>query len=121
MAKNTVVAVTAALMASVSSQALSQGHGGVTVNVLTFTGPVISEPLQRRAPDFEAMTGADVNVITVTIRGPLLQDPDPTSRPGPIASMLLSFRRQWLVDFVEPGFLMPIDDMIANDPGHRLG
>ena len=26
---------------------------GVTVNVMTFTGPQIAEPLQRRAPDFE--------------------------------------------------------------------
>ena len=38
---------------------------GVTVNVMTFTGPQIAEPLQRRAPDFEKLTGAKVNVITV--------------------------------------------------------
>jgi len=115
MAKNTVVAVTAALMASVSSQALSQGHGGVTVNVLTFTGPVISEPLQRRAPDFEAMTGADVNVITVPfadLYSKILTD----FATGTNSIDAIVFPPQWLVDFVEPGFLMPIDDMIANDP-----
>ena len=38
---------------------------GVTVNVMTFTGPQIAEPMQRRAPDFEKLTGAKVNVITV--------------------------------------------------------
>jgi multiple sugar transport system substrate-binding protein len=38
---------------------------GVTINVMTFTGPQIAEPLQRRAPDFEKATGAKVNVITV--------------------------------------------------------
>src|SRR2546430_7266035 len=38
---------------------------GVTVNVLTFTGPHIAEPLQRRGPDFGKLTGAKINVITV--------------------------------------------------------
>src|SRR4051812_41581382 len=33
-------------------------YAGVTVNILTFTGPQIAEPLQRRAPDFEKLTGA---------------------------------------------------------------
>ncbi|MGQ9787543.1 MAG: hypothetical protein ACUVSJ_13910, partial [Anaerolineae bacterium] len=38
---------------------------GVEVNVLTFTGPQIAEPLQRRGPDFTALTGAKINVIVV--------------------------------------------------------
>src|SRR6266542_3841033 len=38
---------------------------GTTVRVVTFTGPQIAEPLQRRAPDFEKLTGAKVQVITV--------------------------------------------------------
>ena len=38
---------------------------GVEVNIVTFTGPQIAEPLQRRAPDFGELTGAQVNVITV--------------------------------------------------------
>jgi len=33
--------------------------------VVTFTGPQIAEPLQRRAPDFNKLTGAQVEVITV--------------------------------------------------------
>jgi multiple sugar transport system substrate-binding protein len=37
----------------------------VEINVLTFTGPQIAEPLQRRGPDFEALTGAKVNVVIV--------------------------------------------------------
>ena len=39
-------------------------YDGVTVNS-DFTGPQIAEPLQRRAPDFEKLTGAKINVITV--------------------------------------------------------
>jgi multiple sugar transport system substrate-binding protein len=40
-------------------------HKGVEVTVLTFTGPQIAEPLQRRAPDFNRLTGAKINVVTV--------------------------------------------------------
>ncbi|MGE3875655.1 MAG: ABC transporter substrate-binding protein, partial [Parvibaculaceae bacterium] len=37
---------------------------GVTVNVITQTG-AIQEPLQRRAPEFEKLTGAKINVVAV--------------------------------------------------------
>src|SRR5262245_47588748 len=40
-------------------------YDGIKINVLTFTGPQIAEPLQRRAPDFKAATGADVSVVVV--------------------------------------------------------
>ncbi len=30
---------------------------GVNVNILTFNGPQVAEPLQRRAPDWEKLTG----------------------------------------------------------------
>ena len=48
----------------------TQGTGadqfkGVDVTVLTFTGPQIAEPLQRRAPDFNQRTGANIKVVTV--------------------------------------------------------
>ena len=40
-------------------------HDGVEATVMTFTGPQIAEPLQRRAPDFKKLTGATINVVTV--------------------------------------------------------
>ncbi len=46
-------------------QAFAKKYDGVTVNIVTFTGPQIAEPLQRRAPDFKKLTGAQVNIITV--------------------------------------------------------
>ena len=56
------------LAASTSVLALGAAHAqdfsGVSVNIMTFTGPQIAEPLQRRAPDFEAATGAEINVVT---------------------------------------------------------
>src|SRR4051812_33101997 len=38
---------------------------GVEINVLTFTGPQIAEPLQRRGKEFSDKTGAKVNVTVV--------------------------------------------------------
>jgi len=54
-----------AACASGSNTNSSQKFSGVTVRVVTFTGPQIAEPLQRRAPDFEKATGAKVQIITV--------------------------------------------------------
>ena len=48
-----------------SASAAGQDFTGVTVELLTFNGPQIAEPLQRRAPDFEALTGAKINVVAV--------------------------------------------------------
>ena len=51
--------------AAVATPAPRQAFKGVNVNLLTFNGPQVAEPLQRRAPDFEALTGAHVNVVAV--------------------------------------------------------
>src|SRR2546423_14983810 len=48
-----------------SNTSSNQQFSGVTVRVVTFTGPQIAEPLQLRAPDFEKATGAKVQIITV--------------------------------------------------------
>ena len=52
----------ALLFAAAPSQAGE--FDGVTVNVMTQTG-AIQEPLARRAPEFEKLTGAKINVIAV--------------------------------------------------------
>src|SRR6266540_2313013 len=48
-----------------TKKAGAKAHEGVSVNVLTFTGPQIAEPLQRRAPEFQRLTGAKIKVVTV--------------------------------------------------------
>ena len=48
-----------------SNTSSNQSFSGTTIRVVTFTGPQIAEPLQRRAPDFEKATGAKVQIITV--------------------------------------------------------
>ena len=89
-------------------------YDGVTVNVMTFTGPQIAEPLQRRAPEFEKLTGAKVNVITVPFSDlytKLLTDW--SSGTNSIDASV--FAPQWMVDYIAGGFLEDLTDRVAKD------
>ena len=92
---------------------------GVTINLMTFTGPQIAEPLQRRAPDFEALTGAKVNVITVPfsdLYSKLLTD----WATGTNSIDAAVFAPQWAVDYVGPGFLENLTSRVAQDSDLRV-
>jgi multiple sugar transport system substrate-binding protein len=87
---------------------------GVTVNIVTFTGPQIAEPLQRRGPDFEQLTGAKIQVITVPfsdLYNKLLTD----FATGTNSYDATVFAPQWMVDFIEPGFLEDLTERAAAD------
>jgi multiple sugar transport system substrate-binding protein len=87
---------------------------GVTVNIMTFTGPQIAEPLQRRAPDFEKMTGAKINVITVPFSDlytKLLTD----WSSGTNSIQAGVFAPQWMVDYIAGGFLEDLSSRVAAD------
>ncbi len=89
-------------------------YDGVTVNIVTFTGPQIAEPLQRRAPDFEKLTGAKINVITVPfsdLYSKLLTD----FATGTNSYDAAVFAPQWMVDYIEPGYLEDLTDRIKAD------
>ena len=97
--------------------AASQGDKfkGVNVNILTFNGPQVAEPLQRRAPDWEQLTGGHVNVVAVgfqTIYDKALLD----ASTGTNAFDAYVFNPQWLGDFTGPGYLMDLTDRVNNDP-----
>ena len=64
------VAATPSSAPSASAAATPAGSpgtkfAGVNINILTFNGPQVAEPLQRRAPDWEQLTGGHVNVVAV--------------------------------------------------------
>src|SRR5258705_2260725 len=105
MKLKTCLAGFAALCATTALGAPAYAAGqfdGVTVNILTFTGPQIAEPLQRRAPDFEKLTGAKINVITVPfsdIYTKLLTD----WSSGTNSFDASVFDPQWMGDFVNGG------------------
>ena len=92
---------------------------GVTVNVMTFTGPQIAEPMQRRAPDFEKLTGAKVNVITVPFSDlyqKLLTDwsTGTNSIDGAV------FAPQWMVDYVTPGLMEDLSPRVEKDSALKM-
>src|SRR5213592_585686 len=87
---------------------------GVTIRVVTFTGPQIAEPLQRRAPEFERLTGAKIAVITVPFSDlyqKLLTD-FATKTNSYDATV---FDPQWMGDYVPPGYLEDLTDRVKND------
>ena len=89
-------------------------YDGVEVNLLTFTGPQIAEPLQRRAPDFEALTGAKVNVVVVPFSD-LYQKVLVDMATSTNAFDAFVFAPQWMVDYIGPGYVEVLTDRIAAD------
>jgi multiple sugar transport system substrate-binding protein len=89
-------------------------YDGVTVNVLTFTGPQIAEPLQRRAPEFGKLTGAKINVIIVPF-SELYQKILTDAATGTNSYDAFVFDPQWLGDFVPPGYLEDLTRRVAAD------
>jgi multiple sugar transport system substrate-binding protein len=101
-------------LACAGALAQDKPYAGVTVNVMTFTGPQIAEPLQRRGKEFEAATGAKVNVITVPFSD-LYQKllTDWASGTNSIDAAL--FAPQWMPDYVTPGYLEDLTPRVAKD------
>lgn len=87
--------------------------GNVSIDVLTFTGPQIAEPLQRRGVEFTAKTGIPVNVTVVPFSD-LYQKILTDLATGTNAFDVYVFAPQWMVDYVEPGYLEPLTDRVAN-------
>ncbi len=116
------VAATAAPSASAPASAAAtaappQGtkFKGVNVNILTFNGPQVAEPLQRRAPDWERLTGGHVNVVAVgfqTIYDKALLD----ASTGTNSFDAYVFDPQWMGDFTGPGYLLDLTSRVQADP-----
>jgi len=108
-------APSAAASASAAASPSGQNFSGVSVTVLTFTGPQIAEPLQRRAPDFAKLTGADIKVVTVPFNE-LYQKILTDIATGTNAYQAFVFDPQWMGDFVTPGYLEDLTDRVKSDP-----
>ncbi len=91
-----------------------QRFDGVEVNVITFTGPQIAEPLQRRAPEFQKLTGAKINVITVPFAD-LYQKILTDFTTGTNSYHVIVFSPQWMADYVEPGYLEDLTPRVEAD------
>lgn len=109
-----IIGLLVAFTSSMMAYAQTKPFEGVEVNIVTFTGPQIAEPLQRRAPDFEKLTGAKINVITVPFSDlypKILTD----LATGTNSFDAFVFAPQWMVDYIVPGFLEDLTDRIAAD------
>ncbi len=93
---------------------------GVEVEVLTFTGPQIAEPLQRRAPEFNALTGANVQVTTVPF-GELYNNILTDAATGTNSFDAWVFAPQWIVDFAVPGYIEDLTGRVAADEALEWG
>jgi len=87
---------------------------GVTVNLVTFTGPQIAEPLQRRAPAFNKLTGAKVKIITVPFSD-LYEKILTDAATGTNSYDAYVFDPQWLGDFVPAGYLEDLTSRVKAD------
>ena len=85
---------------------------GVEVELVTFTGPQIAEPLQRRSPEFEELTGAKVNVTTVPF-SELFQNILTDAATGTNSFDAWVFAPQWIVDFAVPGYVEDLTARVA--------
>jgi multiple sugar transport system substrate-binding protein len=111
---STAMAGALALGLMAGPAAAQKKYDGVTVNVVTFTGPQIAEPLQRRAPDFQKLTGATVNVITVPFSD-LYQKVLTDFATGTNSYDAAVFAPQWMVDYIEPGYLEDLTAKVKAD------
>jgi multiple sugar transport system substrate-binding protein len=112
--RNISTAIAGALFALASSFGAQAGEfDGVTVNVMTQTG-AIQEPLQRRAPEFEKLTGAKINVIAVPFSD-LYQKVLTDWASGTNSVDAAVFAPQWMVDYVSGGYLEELGPRIAKD------
>lgn len=87
---------------------------GTTITAVTMDIQPISEPLKRRAPEFEKLTGAKVKVVTVPF-GKLYQEIKQDLSQGTKKYDLVVFASQWMVDYVTPGYLENLTQRVAAD------
>ena len=108
----TMLALPLGNLSTASAQALP--FDGVSATVLTFVGPQIAEPLQRRAPDFKKLTGADITIATVPnadLYNSMLKD----MSTGTNAYQGYVIDPQYVGDFADPGYIAPLEDSIKAD------
>lgn len=113
MRKFTVFVFVAALLA-LSLGVTAQGEfAGQTVVVVTQTGRSIGGPVEDYAPEWEAMTGADVQLQQFAF-GELFEKMITAFETGSIDYDVMIFPADWAGDFMAPGYLEPIPQEILD-------
>lgn len=107
MRKFTVPVFVAALLV-LSLGVTAQGEfAGQTIVVVTQTGRSIGGPVEDFAPEWEAMTGADVQLQQFAF-GELYEKMITAFETGSIDYDMMIFPADWAGDFMAPGYLEPM-------------
>lgn len=93
--------------------AQDQPFAGQTIVVATQTGPSISGPIKDFAPEWEARTGASVQVAEFAF-GELYEKILASFETGSNDFDMLVFPADWAGDFMAPGYLEPISQELLD-------
>jgi multiple sugar transport system substrate-binding protein len=105
----------AAALTGASAVAQAQKmYEGVEINLLTRPGPVIAGRLDERGKEFEAMTGAKVNVTGVPFAD-LFQKLLTDWATGTNSIDVGVFASGWAVELADGDLLADLSDFVAND------
>jgi multiple sugar transport system substrate-binding protein len=108
MRKLFILVVLAALSLTSFSVVSAQGeYEGQTIIVVTQTGRSIGGPVEDYAPEWEAMTGGDVQLQQFAF-GELFEKMIASFETGSIDYDIMIFPADWAGDFMAPGYLEPI-------------
>jgi len=89
---------------------------GTTINVVTFSGPPIAEPLQRHATEWQQLTGGKVNITTFPF-GDLFQKEATDLSTGTNAYTLYTMASVWLGSFAGQGYFQDLSSQVPTYPG----
>ena len=93
------------------ANAQDQPFAGQTVVVVTQTGRSIGGPVEDHAPEWEAMTGGQVELQQFAF-GELYEKMITAFETGSIDYDVLIFPADWAGDFMAPGYLEPMSEEI---------
>ncbi|MFN8380285.1 MAG: hypothetical protein U0452_16625, partial [Anaerolineae bacterium] len=115
MRKYFVLAVLVAsfVMVGVSVQAQEIDCSGQTVVAVTQTGRSVGGPIEDHAPEWEALTGGNVELQQFAF-GELYEKMITAFETGSIDYDMLVFPADWAGDFMAPGYLEPIPQNILD-------
>ena len=110
-----IILLVAGLLSGTAVAEKGRPFEGVTITVFTQPPPYIAKPVQMFAPDWERETGGKIELITAPW-AELYPKMFSSFALGAATYDMVIFPAAWLPDFADAGFLVPLDDLIANDP-----
>jgi multiple sugar transport system substrate-binding protein len=113
MRKLSLLIVLALLATLFIVPASAQDFSGQTIVVVSQTGPSISGPVKDMAPEWEARTGASVQVAEFAF-GELYEKTVAAFETGSGDFDMLIFPANWAGDFMAPGYLEPIPQEVLD-------